>query len=104
MDEHNFNQSDAAYLLHSLIEWALNEPAWTVNWQPLPPAKVRAEIAAYRSYARNFNRDQAARRPLAYVVVNNYAPVNLTNLARWHTLDAGEQIGSFTIYQVRLKP
>ena len=90
-------------MLHSLIEWAYNEPAWTVNWQPLQPAVIRAEIAAYRAYTQSFSQTQAARVPLSYVVINDYTPVTLDNLDRWYERDTGERLSSFTIYRVRLK-
>ncbi len=105
VDENNYNQTEprTRHLLHSLIEWAYNEPAWTVNWQPLQPAVIRAEIAAYRAYTQSFSHTQAARVPLSYVVVNDYTPVTLDNLDRWYERDAGERLSSFTIYRVRLK-
>ena len=105
MNENNFSQTDSrtAYLLHSLIEWALNESAWTVNFQPLQPEKVRAEIAAYREYARTFTRENAARAPLSFVVTNDAIPINFSNLDRWYERGAGERRGAYTIYRVKLR-
>jgi hypothetical protein len=105
VDETNFAQTDprTRYLLHSLIEWALNEPAWTINWQPLAPEKVRAEIAQYREYARTFNRERAARLPLSFVVTNDASPANLQNLDAWYERRSVEKTGPYTLYRVNLR-
>lgn len=106
VDETNFKRTEprTRYLLHSLIEWASNEPAWTVNWQPLSPTKILAEIAAYRSYTRTFDTNKAARFPLSYVVINDYEPCDLRGLDLWYTREAVEKFSSFTIYRVKLRP
>ena len=105
VDETNFAQTDprTRYLLHSLIEWALNESAWTVNWQPLQPAKIRAEIEGYREYVRTFTRERAARQPLSFAVTNDAIPINFSNLDHWYERDAGEPRGAYTIYRVKLR-
>jgi hypothetical protein len=106
VDDANFRQTEwrTRFLLHSLLEWALNDAAWTANWQPLTVDKIRAEIAAYRDYARVFNRERAAQIPLSFLVVNNHnAPVDLSNLDKWYERDAGTVSGDHTIYRVRLR-
>lgn len=92
------------YLIHSLIEWGHNDPAWTVNWKQITPADVREALRGYANYASTFSREQASRPTLAYVVTTTEAAQDLSNLDRWYERDAGERIGLFTLYRVRLRP
>jgi hypothetical protein len=91
------------YLIHSLIEWGHNDPAWTVNWKEIAPLDVREALRGYAEYAAAFNRERASNPALSYVVVATDAPTNFSNLDRWYTRDEGEQIGRFTLYRVRLR-
>lgn len=92
------------YLIHSLIEWGHNDPAWTVNWKQITPRDVREALSGYADYAASFSREQASSPTLAYVVTRAEAAQDLSNLDRWYERDAGERIGLFTLYRVRLRP
>lgn len=92
------------YLIHSLIEWGHNDPAWTVNWKQITPADVREALRGYANYVSTFSREQASSPTLAYVVTTTEAAQDLSNLDRWYERDAGERIGLFTLYRVRLRP
>jgi hypothetical protein len=89
------------YLIHSLIEWGHNDPAWTVNWKQITPTDVSSALDGYRSYAESFSREQAANPTLSYVVVEGEA--DFKNLDRWYERDTGEPLGRFTLYRLRLK-
>lgn len=91
------------FLVRSLMEWGHNDPAWTVNWKPLTAEDTRAALAGYRDYAATFSRDRASRPLLSHLVVVTDAPPGLSNLDRWYERDAGERLGPFTIYRLRLR-
>jgi hypothetical protein len=103
IDEARFDSLDYRknYLIHSLIEWGHNDPAWTVNWKQITPEDVRAALDGYRSYAASFSREQAANPALSYVVTEGEA--DFKNLDRWYERDAGEPLGRFTLYRVRIR-
>jgi hypothetical protein len=104
IDEAKFDALDYRknYLIHSLIEWGNNDPAWTVNWKQITAEDVSSALKGYRSYAESFSREQAANPTLSYVVTEGEA--DFTNLDRWYERDAGEPLGRFTLYRLRLKP
>ncbi|HEY0376209.1 MAG TPA: hypothetical protein VGC87_04560 [Pyrinomonadaceae bacterium] len=104
--EENFDALDyrKKFLIRSLIEWGHNDPAWTVDWKPLTREDVRAALDGYRAYAAAFTREQAARPALSHLVVATDAPPDLSNLDRWYERDAGERVGPFTIYRLKLRP
>ncbi len=91
------------FLVRSLMEWGHNDPAWTVNWKPLTVEDALSALRGYRDYAAAFGRDRAARPLLSHLVVVTDAPPDLSNLDRWYERDAGERVGPFTIYRVRLR-
>ena len=91
------------FLIHSLIEWGHNDPAWTVNWKEITPEDVRAALGEYKAYAESFSREQAARPTLSYVVTITDAPPDFRNLDRWYERDTGERLGPFTLYRVKIR-
>jgi hypothetical protein len=92
------------YLIHSLIEWGHNDPAWTVNWKRISPLDVRAALRGYADYVSAFGREQAARPKLSYVVAEAEALNDFSHLDCWYERDAGERVGKLVLYRVRLRP
>jgi hypothetical protein len=105
VDEQNIDKLDyqKQFLLRSLIGWGHSNAAWTINWQPATPEEIRAELQSYSAYRTRFNRDVAARLPLSYVVTTTVEGVDFSNLDRWYERDAGETLGKFILYRVRLR-
>jgi hypothetical protein len=92
------------YLVHSLIEWGHNDPAWTVNWKQISPAEIRGALRGYADYVNAFSSKQASSPTLRYVVAVTDAAHDFSNLDRWYERDAGERIGRWTLYRVHLRP
>ncbi|MDQ3820665.1 MAG: hypothetical protein M3362_23690, partial [Acidobacteriota bacterium] len=90
------------FLIHSMIEWGHNDPAWTVNWRGITPEEVRAALSAYARYRESFGLYEATHPALSYVVTDTATP-DFTNLDRWYERGGGERVGRFTIYRVRVK-
>jgi hypothetical protein len=66
--------------------------------------EMRAELRRYADFCDHFGQEQATHPLLNYVVVpNNEAAPNFVNLDRWYERDAGEQVGLFKIYRVKLR-
>jgi hypothetical protein len=106
IDEQNFEALDYRknYLIHSLIEWGHNDPAWTVNWKQITPEDVRGALSGYARYARAFDREQAANPTLSYLVTVTNARTDFRMIDRWYERDAGEHVGAFTLYRLKLRP
>ena len=73
------------------------------NAKPITRQDLSDETLVYVKYAANFNREHAANPRLSYVVTPVGETSNLANLDRWYVRDAGEQIGEFILYRVKLK-
>ncbi|HEY0386492.1 MAG TPA: hypothetical protein VGC64_10795, partial [Pyrinomonadaceae bacterium] len=103
--ERNFEKLDyqKKYLLRSLVGWGFAEAAWSVNWQPVRPEEIQAEVRAYGDYRAGFDKARAAGLPLSYVVTTTDEGIDFSNLDRWYERDEGERIGKFILYRVRLR-
>ncbi len=73
------------------------------NRAPITDADLAAEAHAYAAYLASFTRERAARVPLSYVVAGA-VQTELGYIDRWYARDAGERVGNYMIYRVRLRP
>ena len=71
--------------------------------KPITTEEMRAEVRRYSEFVKSFARERAAQPALSYVVTPTEAAPNFKNLDRWYERDAGERVGRYTIYHVRLK-
>ena len=102
-DHFDLLDNERAYYLSSLIKRGRFNPRLSVDWQPIAPEEVRGALSYYANFVATFDCDRAARPELSYLLVNLQEPVDLTNFDRWYERDAGERIGSYTLFRVRLK-
>jgi hypothetical protein len=70
---------------------------------PITPDELREQLASYLDYSRTFNRDRAATPRLSYLVVSAVNEPDYANLDRWYQRDAGERVGNFIMYRVKLR-
>jgi hypothetical protein len=76
----------------------------TPDAKPITVDEMREELKRYSDLYDNFNREQAANPELSFVVVpNGQAQPDFGNLDKWYERDAGEKVGSFTIFRVKLR-
>jgi len=87
----------------ALFGWGRHHDRLTVNSTPLTHEEITAEANRYAEYIANFNRERAARFPLSYIVMDADGALDFSNLDRWYERDAGERVGKFMLYRVKLK-
>ena len=78
-------------------------PALTSQFRPVQPDEIEREIRDYQSYANSFSRAEALKRPLSYAVVSTDGNFDSANLDRWYERDAGERVGVYTLYRLKLR-
>lgn len=72
--------------------------------KPISVDEMRDELRRYTEYSEHFSMTQATHPQLSFVVVpNSAAQPNLGNLDKWYERDAGETVGIFTLYRVKLR-
>ena len=98
----DFRRGDIeAYM--ALFGWDRFNAALSVNSRPLTSGEIDEEVARYDNYYKNFSFEQAKRPALSFVVAPDDSQTEFENLKRWYEMDAGETVGKFTLYRVRLK-
>jgi hypothetical protein len=74
------------------------------NPKPISVEEMRDEIRRYTEYSDHFSTTQATHPQLSFVVVpSGEAQPNFGNLDKWYERDAGETVGIFTVYRVKLR-
>lgn len=71
--------------------------------KPISRQELNDETLSYTKYAESFNRERASNPRLSYVVTPIVDEPNLSNLDRWYERNAGERIGKFMLYRVKLR-
>ena len=106
IDQYHLNSLDneRGYYLSSLIRRGRFNPRLSVDWQPISPEEVRGALTYYADYVATFDRKRAAYPEVSYLLVNSEESVALTNFDRWYERDAGERVGSYVLFRVRLRP
>ncbi len=106
----NIDERGLDYLLKNdfvsqiaLFGWGRHTDRLSFDSKPLTYGEVDIEVANYARYRENFDRDRASSPLLGYVVVNNEADSDLSAVDQWYERDAGEVIGKYTLYRVRLR-
>jgi hypothetical protein len=95
-------KNDFAVMI-ALFGWGRHTDRLSVEARPLTFGEVAEEARRYGEYRKNFSLREASDPELKYVVVPLGHQFDLTNLDKWYERDAGEVIGDYALYRVRLK-
>jgi hypothetical protein len=97
LDHSDWNFLAGMFAYHRL------SPAVAGSEAPITPEDLRAQLKSYLDYTRAFDRDRARTPKLSYLVVPADHQPDYANLDRWYQRDAGERIGGFVLYRLRLR-
>jgi hypothetical protein len=78
-------------------------PGLNLHFEPIKPEEIEQAIRDYQTYVDAFSREQTLKRPLAYAVLLAEDEFDFTNLDRWYERDAGERVGDYVLYRLRLR-
>jgi len=78
-------------------------PALSAKFHPIQPDEIESEVQAYEAYTNSFSRAEALKRPITYAVIPVEGNFDFTNLDRWYERDAGERVGDYTLYRLKLR-
>jgi len=97
LDRSNWN------FLAGLFPYQRLSPVVSGTNASITPEELRAQLASYLDYSRTFTRDRAASPTLSYLVVHADNQPDFANLDRWYGRDAGERVGGFVLYKLKLR-
>lgn len=78
-------------------------PVLSYQFQPIQSDEIEREVRAYAAYANSFSRAEALKRPIAYAVGPASGDFDFANLDRWYERDAGERVGNYTLYRLKMR-
>jgi hypothetical protein len=78
-------------------------PMLSFNFKPVKQEEIEEEVRAYQAYSDSFSREKVLLRPLTYIVTKAESEPNLSHIDRWYERDAGERIGYYNLYRVKLR-
>lgn len=73
------------------------------SFDPVSANEIRDQVQLYSDYIQRFSQQEASHWPLAYVIMIDEGPYNLSVLDRWYSRDGGERVGGSVIYRVQLR-
>ncbi len=76
-------------------------PMLSFDFKPVQEWEIEEEVSTYQAYADSFSREKVSLHPLTYVVTSGES--NLSRVDLWYERDAGEKIGEYNLYRVRLR-
>jgi hypothetical protein len=79
------------------------KPALSADFKPIQDEEIEQEIRVYQAYADSFSREQVVKRPVTYAVIPADSNFDFTNLDRWYERDAGERVGSYVLYRLKVR-
>ena len=79
-------------------------PDLAIKAMPVSAQEIAEKVAEYETYRSTFSRELATQHVISYLIVPVTKVPDLTNLDRWYERDAGEVIGDYKLYRVRLRP
>jgi len=71
--------------------------------KPVEPAEIDGEVRAYQAYLNSVSREKALQHPLSYLVTRAEREPNLSHIDRWYERDAGESVGPYNLYRLKLR-
>lgn len=87
----------------SLFGWGRHTNRLTSEAKPLTYGEVAGEAQNYGEYRKNFSLKEATNPQLTYIIVPDEWQLDYTNIDKWYERDAGEKIGKYMLYKVKLK-
>ncbi len=91
-------------LLLGLFSADRTSALYTGKLNPVTSREIEDVADEYERFRRGFSaRDAAAPPQISFVLVHEKAGKDFSALDRWYERDAGEQLGDFVLYRVRLK-
>lgn len=87
----------------TLFGWDRHSSRLSSESKPLTFREIEGEARNFGEYSRNFSVQQASYPTLSYVIIPFDYPSEFKNLDKWYERDAGERLGDYIFYKVKLK-
>ena len=78
-------------------------PALSSEFTSVTSDENERAVHEYKEYVNSFSRAEALKRPITYAVIPVEGNFDFTNIDRWYERDAGERVGDYVLYRLKLR-
>ena len=89
-----------SFMEFAIFGWDRANPKLSAHHNPITAEEIAIEAKSYGDYVLNVDSTRATRPTLAYLLLDDNQPIDLSNLERWYTRDNGERIGRYLLYRL----
>ena len=87
----------------ALFGWGRHTDRLNSNYKPLTFGEIDDEARKFDDYSKTFDASKPGVIKLAFLVVRAEPEPYLDIIDKWYERDAGEQIGKYTLYKLKLR-
>lgn len=87
----------------ALFGWDRFNARLSANARPLTLPEIDEEVMRFKQFTDDFSIRDAQNPELDYVIIYDEDDNKLENLDRWYERDAGETLGKYKLFRVKLK-
>jgi hypothetical protein len=87
----------------ALFGWGRHTSRLSSEAKPLTYGEVAEEARNFGEYRKKFSLKEATNPAISYVVAPADWQIDYTNLDKWYERDAGERIGGYMLYKVKVR-
>ena len=78
-------------------------PSLSYHFEPIQSHEIEQAIKDFENYAQTFSQQDAMKHRLTYLITRSEAEGDLSRVDKWYERSAGERIGSYNLYKLKLR-
>jgi hypothetical protein len=90
-------------LIGGFFGWDRKSNVLTGEDKPVRNEEIDELVGRYENFRQNFNYIDARTPILSFVIIHQAAQADLTTVDKWYERDAGESVGKYILYRVKLR-
>jgi hypothetical protein len=78
-------------------------PGLAYEFRPIQQDEIEDHVKAYEAFEDSFSRAQVQKRPVTYAIIPTGSNFDFSNLDLWYERDAGELVGNYSLYRLKVR-
>jgi hypothetical protein len=87
----------------ALFGWDRFNARLSANARSLTKPEIDDEVRKFSGFVKEFDLVDAEEPRLSYLIVYESSRDTLQNVEKWYDLDAGERLGEYRLYKLKLR-
>ncbi|MDX6498583.1 MAG: hypothetical protein QOG23_1843 [Blastocatellia bacterium] len=76
---------------------------FSLHSRPIQQDEIEEAVRDYQAYVDSFSREKALHHPITYLVTSVKSESNLSHIDRWYQRDAGERLGDYNLFRIKMR-